>query len=116
MSALLPAALKKPYQPFVHRHFGCPSQTRLQLVIAVAGSLHFNVQPSAIENRRHLSMGPGGITFPQAGEQITDRVRNIERRKSFHVSLVEAQKLSAGWKLVVNNIEYLTLDARLQPC
>src|SRR4029453_6532917 len=61
----LPAARKIAAQPLLHGNLGRPSQLCFQLLVAVASLFPFRVPSPAVEHRRQLPLGPGGILLPQ---------------------------------------------------
>jgi len=110
MVQLFPAGGKIPVQSFIGWNPLSPSQTVLNLVIAIRGLLPVCVPGPKAIHRRQLSFRPCRILFPEPTKQIAKAMRQIHRGKSPDEPFVGAKKLTAGRKIVVNDIKYLALD------
>src|SRR5262245_22117269 len=110
LSTCIPAASKVARQPLRHRHRRRPAQPGLRLFVAVARLLPIPVPSLAVQHGGELALRPARVALPRPTQRVAYGVRHVDRRKAPGVTLVQAQQLPAGWKIVVDDVEDLSID------
>src|SRR6266404_1124241 len=101
------------FHRFTHRYAWLPAQPVMKFLIRVTVSFPLGSAAAAVESRRKLALGRIGIFLPEETEQVSDEIRN-RGGKSVYPLFVQPQKLSAGEKVVIYNIENLSVDTGLE--
>ena len=66
---------------------------------------------SAVEERRQLIARPRGIFLPGVGEEKEQVVRHSDREKTAELPFLEANKPSARWQVVVDDVDHFSVNS-----
>src|SRR5437016_12426819 len=69
-----------------------------------------------IKGWRQLAFRPVRVPLPQATDSITHKVRYVEGCEPHHILLIKAQELPARGKIVIHDIEDLSVDSGVHSC